>query len=72
MTTTEYEKTKELFVKCEYCFYYNIRVDPLVFKSVCSNCKMYNIEVKLKYAKDTKFEPNEKWLNAVRTLINKK
>ena len=39
---------------------------------VCLKCKMLNNTTKLKYALSTKFEPNEKWLNAVRFLINKK
>lgn len=72
MTEEEIEKTKDLIVKCDNCYYYNLRHDVLVYKSVCSKCKMLNNPTKLKYALSTKFEPNEKWLSAVRYLINKK
>lgn len=72
MTKEEIEKTKDLIVKCDNCYYYNLRHDVLVYNSVCLKCKMLNNTTKLKYALSTKFEPNEKWLNAVRFLINKK
>jgi len=72
MTEDEIEKTKDLIVKCDNCYYYNLRHDVLVYKSVCLKCKMLNNPTKLKYALSTKFEPNEKWLSAVRYLINKK
>ena len=72
MTEDEIEKTKDLIVKCDNCYYCNLRIDVLVYKSVCLKCKMLNNPMKLKYALSTKFEPNEKWLNAVRFLINKK
>lgn len=72
MTKEEIEKTKDLIVKCDNCYYYNLRNDVLVYNSVCLKCKMLNNTTKLKYALSTKFEPNEKWLNAVRFLINKK
>jgi hypothetical protein len=71
MTKDEIEKAKDLIVKCDNCYYYNLRHDVLVYKSVCLKCKMLNNTTKLKYALSTKFEPNEKWLNAVRFLINK-
>lgn len=74
LTNEEFEKSKELFVKCEYCYYYNMRnTDPLVYKSVCSKCSLNGIEAKLKYAvKNSKFEPNDKWINAIRKLILQK
>ena len=72
MTKDEIEKTKDLIVKCDNCYYYNLRHDVLVYNSVCLKCRMLNIPTKLKYALSTKFEPNETWLNAVRFLINKK
>lgn len=72
MTEDEIEKTKDLIVKCENCYYCDLRHDVLVYNSVCLKCKMLNNPMKLKYALSTKFEPNEKWLNAVRFLINKK
>ena len=72
MTNDEIEKTKDLIVKCDNCYFYNLRQDVLVYKSVCLKCKMLNNPTKLKYALSTKFEPNEKWLSAVRFLINKK
>lgn len=72
MTNDEIERTKDLIVKCDNCYYYNLRQDALVYKSVCLKCKMLNNPTKIKYALLTKFEPNEKWLNAVRYLINKK
>ena len=72
MTKDEIEKTKDLIVKCENCYYCDLRRDILVYNSVCLKCKMINNPMKLKYALSTRFEPNEKWLNAVRFLINKK
>ena len=72
MTENEIEKTKDLIVKCDNCYYYNLRNDVLVYNSVCLKCKMLNNTTKLKNALSTRFEPNEKWLNAVRFLINKK
>lgn len=72
MTENEIEKTKDLIVKCDNCYYYNLRCDVLVYNSVCLKCEMLNKPTKLKNALSTRFEPNEKWLNAVRFLINKK
>lgn len=73
MTEDEIEKTKDLIVKCDNCYFYNLRNnDILVYNTVCLKCKMLNSPTKLKYALLTKFEPNEKWLSAVRYLINKK
>lgn len=71
MTKDEIEKTKDLIVKCDNCYYNDLRGDILVYRSVCLNCKMLNNPMKLKYALSTRFEPNEKWLNAIRFLINK-
>ena len=72
MTKDEIEKTKDLIVKCDNCYYYDLRCDALVYNSVCLKCKLLNNRTKLKYALSTRFEPNEKWLNAVRFLINEK
>lgn len=72
MTKDEIEKTKDLIVKCDNCYYFNLRHDVLVYNSVCLKCNMLNKQLKLKYALLTRFEPNEKWLNAVRYLISKK
>lgn len=71
MTKDEFKKTKDLIVKCDNCYYYNLRSDILVYNSVCLKCKLLNNQTKLKYALSTRFEPNEKWLNVVRNLINK-
>ena len=35
MTKEEIEKTKDLIVKCDNCYYYNLRNDVLVYNSVC-------------------------------------
>ena len=72
MTENEIEKTKDLIVKCDNCYYYNLRYDVLVYNWLCLKCEMLNKPTKLKNALSTRFEPNEKWLNAVRFLINKK
>ena len=72
MTKDEIEKTKDLIVKCDNCYYYDLRCDASVYNSVCLKCKLLNNQTKLKYALSTRFEPNEKWLNAVRFLINEK
>ncbi len=73
LTEYEFEKAKELYVKCEYCRFNTLRInDKLVDKTVCQKCSLNGIEGKLKYAvKKTKFEPTDIWINAVRSLIKK-